>query len=67
LLRAGVKLASIIPTSVQGKVQIAMGKHAIDLGQFKPENVDELIDQLGEMTLDLDEKNGKEKVRVYCE
>ena len=67
LLRAGVKLASIIPSSAQGKVQIAMGKHAIDLGQFKPENVDELIDHLSEMTIDMDEKSGKEKVRVYCE
>src|SRR5271155_5603196 len=29
LLRAGVKLASIIPTSAKRKIQIAMGKHAI--------------------------------------
>ena len=48
LLRAGVKLASLI-----------------DLTQIKPENLEELIDQLNDLTVDVDQK--KNKVRVFCE
>jgi recombinational DNA repair protein RecR len=37
---------------------------AFDLNQLKPENLDELIDQLNELTVDVDEQA---KVRVFAE
>jgi hypothetical protein len=71
LLRAGVLLASIIPTQAQGPVNEALRREGIgiDLSQIKPENLEELIDGLGELTVDVDvnDKADKMKVRVFCE
>ena len=69
LLRAGVKLASLIPASAQGPFNEAMEREgiSIDLRQLKPENLDELIDQLRDLTVDVDSKNDNVKVRVFCE
>jgi hypothetical protein len=36
-----------------------------DLGQIKPENLEEVIDQLDDLTVDVDDKDVK--VRVFCE
>src|SRR5579872_5617232 len=46
LLRAGVKLASLIPAQAQHHVNDAMREHGIpfDLSQVKPENLEEIID-----------------------
>ena len=38
---------------------------SLDLAQIKPENLEELIDQLGEMTVDVHDEDMR--VRVYCE
>ena len=40
-----------------------------DLSQVKPENLDELIEQLHDLSVDVDtqEKDGKVNVRVFCE
>lgn len=67
LLRAGVKLASLIPPAVRERVNFALHKEGVqfDLNQIKPENLEELIDQLNDLTVDVDDKNTK--VRVYCE
>jgi hypothetical protein len=67
LLRAGVRLASLIPPQARTRVNEAMQERGvtIDLTQIKPENLEELIDQLGEMTVDVD--NDDVKVRVFCE
>ena len=69
LLRAGVKLASLIPAQAQGPLNEAMQKEgiSIDLRQLKPENLDELIDQLRDLTVDVDSKNENLTVRVFCE
>ena len=37
----------------------------IDVSQIKPENLEELVDQLSELTVDVDQKD--QKVRVFCE
>jgi hypothetical protein len=67
LLRAGVKLAGIIPAPARTKVNAALREKGIevDLGQIKPENLEELICQLKDLTVDIDDKNNK--VRVCCE
>jgi SHOCT-like domain len=67
LLRAGVKLASIIPPQARLKVNDALHDQGIelDLNQIKPENLEEVIYQLKDFTVDIDDKNNK--VRVFCE
>jgi SHOCT-like protein len=67
LLRAGVKLASLIPPQAQIKVNDALQQQGLtlDLSQLKPENLEELVDQLSELTVDVDDS--KSKVRVFCE
>ena len=67
LLRAGVRLASLIPAQARDHVNDAMREHGvmIDLNQIKPENLEEILDQLNDLTVDVDQKNNK--VRVFCE
>jgi len=69
LLRAGVKLASFIPPEARERVNIALRKDGIpiDLGQIKPENLEELIDHLDDLTVDVNERSKNTKVRVFCE
>ena len=45
----------------------ALHRHGmtVDLGQLKPENLEELVDQLSDLTVDVDDSNAK--VRVFCE
>lgn len=67
LLRSGVKLAALIPPAAYLHVNEALHKEGVqfDLGQIKPENLEELVDQLDELTVDVDDKGAK--VRVFCE
>jgi len=69
LLRSGVKLASLIPHNVHAHVNTALHDNGIrfDLGQVKPENLDELIDQLNDVTLHVDDKKHKVKIRFSQE
>src|SRR5581483_7662978 len=59
LLRAGVRLASLIPPQVRSQVNEAMQEKGVqfDLNQIKPENLEELIDQLGDISVDVNEKD----------
>jgi hypothetical protein len=67
LLRAGVRLASIIPPKARDEVNAAMRENGVpfDLHQLKPENLEELVEHLGDLQVDVDEK--RTKVRIYCE
>ncbi len=67
LLRAGVRLSALIPPRARDEVNAAMAKQGIpfDLSQIRPENLEELIEQLSDFTVDVD--NERAKVRVYCE
>ncbi|MEJ2008487.1 MAG: hypothetical protein P8Z30_10095 [Acidobacteriota bacterium] len=67
LLRAGVKLTGIIPPLARTRVNAALREQGIDLdlSQIKPENLEELLYQLKDLTVDIDDKNNK--VRVFCE
>lgn len=71
LLRAGVKLASLLPAQALNRANHAMQEQGIpiDLSQIKPENLEELIEHLSDLTVDVDQKDthAKVKVRVYCE
>jgi hypothetical protein len=67
LLRAGVRLSSIIPPLARERVNAAMAENGVpfDINALKPENIDELIDQLNDLTVDVDKEHTK--VRVFCE
>jgi hypothetical protein len=70
LLRAGVRLASLIPTQAHDQLDAALNKHGVPLtlSQIKPENLEELIDHLEDLTVEVDGKEGNgNKVRVFCE
>lgn len=70
LLRAGVRLASLIPQQAHDQFDRALSSHGvpITLSQIKPENLEELIDHLDDLTVDVDGTEGnKTKVRVFCE
>ncbi len=67
LLRAGVRLTSLIPPQALTKVNAQLDKKGvpIDLTELKPQHLEELIDQLDEVTIDVDDPESK--VQVFCE
>jgi polyhydroxyalkanoate synthesis regulator phasin len=69
LLRAGVRLASLIPASAQEKVNEELRKQGMDfdIRQIKAENIDDLIDQLQDLTVDVDHEDDDVKIRIFCE
>jgi len=69
LLRAGVRLAALIPQQAHDKLDQALSEKGIPLtlSQIKPENLEELINHLEDLTVDVDAAEEKTKVRVFCE
>jgi hypothetical protein len=70
LLRAGVRLASLIPAQAHQQLDDAFSRHGVPLtlSQIKPENLEELIDHLEDLTVDVNGAEGNAtKVRVFCE
>jgi hypothetical protein len=69
LLRAGVRFASLIPARAQDRVNEALREQGmdIDVRQIKPENINELIDQLQDLSVDVDGEQDDVKIRVFCE
>ena len=70
LLRAGVRLASLIPAQAHQQLDEALNRHGVPLtlSQIKPENLEELIYHLEDLTVDVDSSEGNAtKVRVFCE
>lgn len=67
LLRAGVRLTSLIPPAARDQVNAELAKNGLpfDIGQIKPENLEELVDQLNDLTVDVEQE--RTKVRIYCE
>src|ERR1700712_11100 len=67
LLRAGVRLTGVIPASAREEVNAALRKEGIafDINNLTPQNLEELIEQLRELTVNVDNENTK--VRVFCE
>ncbi|HEY3950210.1 SHOCT-like domain-containing protein [Phenylobacterium sp.] len=67
LLRAGVRLSSLIPAEARDQVNAELAKNGVpfDIGQLKPENLEELISHLDDLTVDVDSHDAK--VRVFCE
>ena len=66
LIKAGLKLTALIPKQAHAKVNEALKEKGmeIDFTQLKPEDLEEIIYQLNDLSVEVE---GKEKVRVFCE
>lgn len=67
LLRAGVRLTSLIPPQALTKVNAELDRSGvpIDLTELKPQHIEELIEQLDEFNIDIDDPGSQ--VQVFCE
>ncbi len=68
LIRAGIKLTSLIPSEARDKVNLALHEKGIDIDErnMKPEDIEDLIGALGDLEVDVVSKTG-EKVKVFVE
>ena len=68
LIRAGVRLAALIPAAAHGPINKALKDQGIDfdVSKLKADDLEDLVHNLTELTVDVDGAHG-EKVRVYCE
>ena len=67
LLRAGVRLTSLIPPLARDQINAEMAKNGVpfDISQIRPENLEAMVDQLNDLQVDVDQE--RTKVRVFCE
>jgi hypothetical protein len=67
LLRAGLKLTSLIPPQAMDEINKSMADSGVtlDFNNLKPEDIEELIQNLREMEITVDAADGN-KVRVWC-
>ncbi|MBS0361912.1 MAG: hypothetical protein JSR98_11055 [Proteobacteria bacterium] len=67
LLRAGVRLSSLLPPEARAQVNEELAKNGVpfDIGAIKPENLEELVTHLNDLQVDVDSHDAK--VRVFCE
>ena len=68
LIRAGVRLAALLPAAAHGPINRALKENGIDIdvSKLKPEDFEDLVQHLTELTVDVEGAQG-EKVRVFCE
>ncbi len=66
LIRAGLKFAAFIPREAHAKVNQAFKDQGldIDLARITPQDLEEIVSNLDDMTIEVD---GKDKVRIFCE
>jgi hypothetical protein len=67
LLRAGVRLTSLVPPRALSKASEELDKagYPIDLAELKPQQLEELVDALDELSVDVDDPGST--IRVFCE
>lgn len=67
LLRAGVRLASLVPPQALTRANAELDKAGvpIDLTELKPQHLEDLVEQLEEVTVDIDDPDTK--LQVFCE
>ena len=68
LIRAGIKLTSLIPPEARDKVNGALREKGIDFDvrNVKPEDIEELVEALSDLEVDVVSSKG-EKVKVFVE
>src|SRR5262245_34724151 len=60
LLRAGMRLAALLPAAAHEPINRALRENgvAIDVSKVKPENLEDLVTHLRELTVDVESSNG---------
>jgi hypothetical protein len=68
LIRAGIKLTSLIPSEARDKVDLALHEKGFDfdMRHMKPEEIEDLIGSLSDLEVDVVSKNG-ETIKVFVE
>jgi hypothetical protein len=69
LIRAGMKLTSLIPPHAYDKVNGALKEKGIDfdLRSIKPEDLEDIVEALGDMQIDVEGGQHGERVKVFAE
>ena len=67
LIKAGIRLHTLLPEQAEKGIKKTMKKKGIDLDldNLRTEDLDQLIDALSEIEVNI--HDGDDKVRVYCE
>lgn len=67
LLRAGVRLTALVPPQALEKANAEMAKNGVpfDLTQLKPDELEELVNHLDEVTVEIDQPDAQ--VRIFSE
>ena len=67
LIKAGVKLHTLLPEQAATGINTALQDHGIDIviHNLRTEDLEELIDALSEIEVNI--QDGEDKVRVHCE
>lgn len=67
LIRAGMKLTSLIPSSALKKANDALEEKGmdVDLSKMKPEDFEQIVETLAELELDVETE--KEKINIFVE
>ncbi len=67
IIRAGIKLKSLIPQEAQEKIDEKLGEKGVNfkLEDISDENIHELMEALTEFEVNVEDRKG-ENVRIYC-
>ena len=67
LIKAGVKIGSIIPSEAKAKINSALGEKGLDfdLNKMDANALDNMLKALTEMSIDVDDED--ESVKIFCE
>ena len=67
IIRAGIKLKSLIPQEVQEKIAEELGEKGVNfkLEDISEENIHELMEALTDFEVNVEDKKG-ENVKIYC-
>ncbi len=64
LLKAGVKLGSLMPEKARSKMTGHLDSHGIDIANMDAKQLDGFINALCECPIEVDSE--KDKIRIYC-
>ena len=67
IIRAGIKLGSVIPGEAKDRINEALQEKgiALDINDLKGDSIEGILESLSEMSIDVDDDD--EKVRIFCE
>ena len=68
LIRAGMRFGALIPKKARADIEKHFSQQGMDLDlkNIKPEDIDALLDELAELTVEVEE-DGERRVHVFCE